>query len=104
MGRAQLPELGQNQLVRYTPDAGIGSGFEGAKQMETRQWKVTAYTGKNRNVLLGSSYVLADSESEAIDLGKQALRLIGVRGAFRVSATRYSPLRDLAFQGFVRAV
>jgi hypothetical protein len=72
--------------------------------METRQWKVTAYTGKNRNVLLGSSYVLADSESKAIDLGKQALRLIGVRGTFRVSATRYSPLRDLAFQGFVRAV
>jgi hypothetical protein len=68
------------------------------------QWKVTAYTGKNRNVLLGSSYVRADNESQAIDLGKRALRLIGVRGAFRVSASRYDPLRDLAFKGFVQAV
>jgi hypothetical protein len=68
------------------------------------QWKVTAYTGKNRNVLLGSSYVRADSESKAIDLGKRALRLIGIRGAFRVSASRYDPLRDLALKGFIRAV
>jgi len=68
------------------------------------QWKVTAYTGKNRNVLLGSSYVRADSESQAIDLGKRALRLIGIRGAFRVSASRYDPLKDLAFKGFVQAV
>ena len=68
------------------------------------QWKVTAYTGKNRNVLLGSSYVRADSESQAIDLGKRALRLIGIRGEFRVSASRYDPLRDLAFKGFIQAV
>jgi hypothetical protein len=68
------------------------------------QWKVTAYTGKHRNVLLGLSYVRADSESQAIDLGKRALRLIGIRGAFRVSASRYDPLRDLAFKGFIQAV
>lgn len=68
------------------------------------QWKVTAYTEKNRNVLLGASYVRADSESQAIDLGKRALRLIGIRGAFRVSASRYDPLRDLAFNGFIQAV
>ena len=68
------------------------------------QWKVTAYTGKNRNVLLGSSYVRADSESQALELGKRALRLIGVRGSFRVSASRYDPLRDLAFSGFVSQV
>jgi len=68
------------------------------------QWKVTAYTGKHRNVLLGSSYVRADSERQAMELGKRALRLIGIRGSFRVSASRYDPLRDLAFKGFVQAV
>jgi hypothetical protein len=68
------------------------------------QWKVTAYTGKHRNVLLGSSYVRADSESQAMELDKRALRLIGVRGSFRVSASRYDPLRDLAFKGFIKAV
>jgi hypothetical protein len=69
-----------------------------------RQWKVTAYTGKNRNVMLGSSYVLADTERQAMELGRRALRLIGVRGSFQVSASQYFPWRDLAFSGFVSQV
>jgi hypothetical protein len=68
------------------------------------QWKVTAYTGKNRNMILGSSFVLATSERDAIELGKQALRMIGVRGLFSVYATAYNPLRDWAFCGFIREV
>jgi hypothetical protein len=65
------------------------------------QWKVTAYTGKNRDKVLGHSFVKACSESQAIELGRRALRLIGVRGRFQVSASPYSPLRDLAFLGYV---
>ena len=68
------------------------------------QWKVTAYTGKNRDKVLGSTWVRAYSELEARDLGRRALRLIGVRGRFQVSASRYCPLRDLAFLGYVAAV
>ena len=69
-----------------------------------RQWKVSAYTGKNRNIKLGSSYVLADTEREAMQLGRRALRLIGVRGSFQVSASQYFPWKDLAFAGFVSQV
>ena len=73
-------------------------------QLGWRQWKVIAYTGKNRNIKLGSSYVLADSEREAMQLGRRALRLIGVRGSFQVSASQYNPLGDLAFAGFIKRV
>jgi hypothetical protein len=65
------------------------------------QWKVTAYAGKNRNIILGHSWVRASSEQQAIELGRRALRLIGVRGLFRVSASLYSPLSDWAFAGYV---
>jgi hypothetical protein len=72
--------------------------------MAKQQWKVTAYTGKNRNILLGSSFVLADTEQQAMEFGKTALRLIGVRGSFRVSASAYNPLRDWAFAGYIQEV
>jgi hypothetical protein len=65
------------------------------------QWKVTAYTGKHRDKILGHSWVRASSEQQAIELGRRALRLIGVRGSFRVSASLYSPLGDYAFAGYV---
>lgn len=65
------------------------------------QWKVTAYTGKNRDKVLGHTWVKACSESQAVDLCRKALRLIGVRGRFQVSVSQYSPLRDLAFLGYV---
>jgi hypothetical protein len=65
------------------------------------QWRVTAYTGKNRNIVLGQTWVKAYSEASAVELGRRALRLIGVRGRFRVSASLYSPLRDVAFLGYV---
>jgi hypothetical protein len=65
------------------------------------QWKVTAYTGKNRDKILGSTWVRAFTESDARELGRKALRLIGIRGRYQVSASPYSPLRDIAFLGFV---
>jgi hypothetical protein len=68
------------------------------------QWKVTAYTGKNRDKVLGHTWVKARSESQAVDLGRRALRLIGVRGRFQLSASQYSPLQDLAFLGYVAQV
>ena len=65
---------------------GTGNGVRAMKP----QWKVTAYTGKNRNINLGDSYVRADTESEAVDIGRRALKLIGVRGRFQVEARPYS--------------
>lgn len=68
------------------------------------QWQVIAYSGKNRNVVLGKSYVRAATAAQAVDLGKSALRLIGVRGRFNVDAIPYSPLGDWSFSGFIRKV
>ena len=68
------------------------------------QWQVIAYSGKNRNVILGKSYVRASTAAQAVDLGRSALRLIGVRGRFNVDAIPYSPLGDWAFSGFIRKV
>lgn len=68
------------------------------------QWQVIAYSGKNRNRILGKSYVRASTAAEAVDLGRSALRLIGVRGRFNVDAIPYSPLRDWEFSGFIRKV
>lgn len=65
------------------------------------QWVATAYAGKNRDIDLGKTFVRADSEDEARQLGHKALRLTGVRGRFRVSVRRYEPWRDLAFRGFI---
>ena len=69
-----------------------------------RQWRVVAYTGKRRDVVLGESFVLADTEEKAMELGKTALRLIGIRGQFRVQALRYFPWRDWRFAGFIQRV
>ena len=68
------------------------------------QWQVIAYAGKNRDVMLGRSYVRAATELQAMELGKTALRLIGVRGRFQVQALRYSPWKDWAFAGFIARV
>ena len=67
----------------------------------SNQWQVIAYAGKNRDVMLGRSYVRAASESQAMELGKSALRLIGVRGRFRVQVVPYAPWKDWAFAGFI---
>jgi hypothetical protein len=71
---------------------------------QTNQWKVTAYTGKNRDIVLGHGYVRAVTESQAVELGKRALRLIGIGGRYQVSARPYSPLADYEFHGYVRAI
>jgi hypothetical protein len=68
------------------------------------QWKVQAYRGKNREINLGKSFVHADTEAQAIDLGKRALKMIGVRGRFLVSASIYRPERDIAFLGYIAEV
>ena len=70
----------------------------------SNQWQVIAYAGKNRDVMLGRSYVRAVSESQAMELGKSALRLIGVRGRFRVQAVPYAPWNDWAFAGFIARI
>ena len=69
-----------------------------------QMWRVRAYTGKNRNIHLGDSFVRADTEQQAMELGKSALRITGVRGAYRVEAVPYHPWADWAFTGFVRKV
>ena len=74
------------------------------KELDMFQWEVAAYTGKNRDKVLGRTWVRAISESQAMDLGRRALRITGVRGSFRVEAFRYSPLHDLAFLGYVSQV
>lgn len=68
------------------------------------QWQVTAYTGKNRNINLGQTFVRAYTEQQAMELGKRALRMTGVRGSYRVSAMRYFPWLDFAMVGFVSKV
>ena len=64
-------------------------------------WVVIAYTGKTGNIHLGKTFVRADSESRACELGKSALRLIGVRGRFVVNAKPYYPWLDGALNGYV---
>jgi hypothetical protein len=65
------------------------------------QWKVTTYTGKRRDIILGSTFVRARSEQHARELGKSALKLIGIRGKFNVSAAQYFPWRDIAFLNYI---
>jgi hypothetical protein len=67
-------------------------------------WRVSAYTGKNRNIDLGDTFVRADSESHAKELGRKALRLTGVRGSFQVSVRPYYPWLDRDLLGFVREI
>ena len=67
------------------------------------QWKITAYTGKNRNVILGHTFVKADTEQQACKIGRVALKTIGIRGSCRVSARPYLPWQDIAFLGFLTA-
>ena len=74
------------------------------KEVEMFQREVAAYTGKNRDINLGDSFVRADTEQQAMELGKSALRITGVRGAYRVEAVPYHPWADWAFTGFVRKV
>jgi hypothetical protein len=62
-----------------------------------RQWKVIAYTGKNGDVRRGQTFVLADTEAQACELGKAALRMLGIRGRYVVNAMRYYPWGDPAF-------
>jgi len=67
-------------------------------------WKVTAYTGKRRDKILGSTYVRADTEDKAKEIGRKALRLIGIKGKYQVSAAVYRPENDWAFFGYLARV
>jgi thermostable 8-oxoguanine DNA glycosylase len=84
------------------------SGYTGEVDMSVNeviagwvQWKVSAYTGKNRDINLGSTFVQADTEDAAKELGRSALRMIGVRGRYMVEARPYFPWKDIAFIGYV---
>jgi hypothetical protein len=95
-------ETEETKLVGIESDGSIPCrAVQRGQAILMNQWKVTAYTGKHRDKILGHSWVRASSEQQAIELGRRALRLIGVRGSFRVSASLYSPLSDWVFAGYV---
>jgi hypothetical protein len=66
-----------------------------------RQWKVIAYTGKRGDVRRGQTFVLADTESQACELGRTALRMLGIRGRYVVNAMLYYPCNDMDFFGYL---
>lgn len=63
-------------------------------------WRVFAYTGKRGDIHRGQTFVRAHSEAAAIELGKAALRMLGIRGRYVVNAIRYYPWLDPAFLGY----
>jgi hypothetical protein len=65
------------------------------------RWEVKAFTGKSGDIHLGTTFVRADNEEKAKELGKSGLRLIGVRGRFVVYASHHLPWYDSAMAGFV---
>jgi len=65
------------------------------------KWEVKAFCGKSGDIHLGTTFVKADTEERAKELGKSALRLIGVRGRFVVNARHYLPWYDPAMAGFI---
>lgn len=67
------------------------------------QWRVVAYTGKRGDKHLGQTFVRADSEKQAVELGRSALRMLGVRGRYVVNARPYHPWHDISFLGFIAA-
>jgi len=64
-------------------------------------WEVVAYRGKSGDVHVAKTFVRAASERSACELGKSALRLLGVRGRYVVNAKVYYPWLDTALQGYV---
>ena len=66
-----------------------------------QQWKVIAYRGKTGDIRLGQTFVRAHSEAEAVELGRKALKLTGIRGRFVANASPYYPWLDIALQGYV---
>lgn len=66
-------------------------------------WQVFAYDGKGK--CLGRPvYCRAGSKASAEKLGRALHKFFGQRGRFTVAAFPYSPLRDPAFSGYVRAL
>lgn len=67
------------------------------------QWKAVAYTGKRGDIRLGETFVRASDAIRAKELGKRALRLIGVRGRFVVNVVPYYPWLDPVMRRFISA-
>ena len=65
------------------------------------RWEVKAYCGKSGDTHLGTTFVRAANEERAKELGKSALRVIGVRGRFVVNVRHYLPWFDSAMAGFI---
>lgn len=59
-----------------------------------QRWKVIAYKGKRGEIRLGESYVRAESEEHAREVGRQAFKVRGMRGKFFVHAMAYDPAQD----------
>jgi hypothetical protein len=64
-------------------------------------WRVIAYRGKSGDVHLAETFVRSSSELRAIEIGKSALRMLGVRGRYVVNASRYYPWLDRKLAGYV---
>ncbi len=65
------------------------------------QWQVHAYRGKRGEIKLGNTFVRAKNEEDAKRIGKEAMKILGVRGQFFVWAAPYYPWRDLKFNGYI---
>jgi len=61
-------------------------------------WRVVAIRGGKA---YEQTFVRASSEIAAKNIGKSALRMLGVRGRYDVRARRYYPWFDPALRGFV---
>lgn len=67
------------------------------------QWRVVALRGKRADINMGETFVRAETEEKARQIGKSVLRT-RIRGKFTVYATRYYPWKDWNFVGFLRPV
>lgn len=81
------------QVRKYATDALNPEGWN--------QWKITATIGKSGDTVVGTTYVRAASEDRAKELGKTALRMLGVRGRFVVLARIYRPWADPEIQPYL---
>jgi len=65
------------------------------------KWEIKAYCGKSGDIHIGTTFVRAANEERAKELGKSALRLLGVRGRFVLNARQYFPWYVPAMAGFM---
>lgn len=72
--------------------------------MTSRAWRVRGYRGKNRDVVLGETFVRSSSYRMAQTTGERALRILfpnKCKGSFQVFASEYHPELDSLYVGYV---